>query len=251
MPLHYIARLAIAETDSENATCFTSCNGSATATSPIGIEPDTYSWSNGNTTQSINNLCVGTYTVTVTDSTGSNSFGTVTVTSPPAIVITDTSTNASCPTCTNGSATINNTTGGTPPYNYFWSNGATINSIDSLLQGTYTITVTDGNGCVMVDSVTVGFDVGISEQLSMNSKQLTIFPNPAESQLAVYSEQLAGSTIEIIDLTGREMLRLPRTDYSTRNNRVVVDVSSLPSGIYFLKVTDAQGSVTVKKVVKE
>ncbi len=242
--LNYIARSATFDLANDTVACSNSCNGAATA-AVLGVLPNTYLWSNGNTTQSINNLCVGTYTVTVTDSTGSSSFGTVTVTSLSTIVITDTSTNASCPTCTDGSATINNTSGGTPPYSYLWSNGATTNSIDSLLQGTYTVTVTDNNGCAMVDSVTVGFDVG-TKQLAVNNNQLTVYPNPVTDEVTVSSNHSAINTISIFDVVGKEIF------YSNNNHKSeIINLKSFSAGVYFIKFTMKDGSVTVKRIVKQ
>ncbi len=189
-------------------------------------------------------MCAGINSVTVIDNSGSISTGTVTVTSLSTIVTTDTSTNATCPTCTDGSATINNTSGGTPPYNYLWSNGATTNTIDSLLQGTYTVTVTDNNGCVFIDSITVGFDVG-TEQLIIDHGQLIIYPNPVTDELTIESTlQIAKD--ELTDITGRILLQ-----QKENNKRTTLSLTLLPTGIYFIKLTMTDGSVTVKRIVKE
>ena len=67
---------------STNVTCFGLCNGTANANYPGA----TYLWSNGLTTQSISNLCPGTYTVNV-NLNGCISTGSVTITQPPQIIL--------------------------------------------------------------------------------------------------------------------------------------------------------------------
>ncbi len=242
--LNFIARRATIDLLPDTTTCFNTCNAEVSVT-VIGVAPDSYLWSTGDTTQAIQNLCPGIYTVTIIDSTGSSSFGTVTITSPPEIIITDTSTDASCSSCSNGSATIN-VSGGVPPLSHEWSNGETTNSIDSLTAGTYYATVTDGNGCVVNDSVTVGFDVGV-KQWTIDNGQLIIYPNPANETVTITAEDI--KEVVVSDLLGVQMMRLLRTDYNS-NNDITIDISKLPQGIYLLRVQINDGW-RVDKVVKE
>lgn len=147
-------------TGQKNVTCNGGNNGSATATANGGAAPYKYQWSPGTTADTnavINGLTAGQYTITVTDSGGCVSTAIATITQP-ALVVTTVNTPAAI--CIGGSATLNaNTIGGTPPYTYTWSNGATGSSItvSPITTTTYAVTSTlDSNGCPgKADTVTV------------------------------------------------------------------------------------------------
>jgi len=125
--------------------------GTATA-APSGGTPHllspnyAYSWSNGATTATATGLGAGSYTVTVTDSLGCSQTASTTVTSSGANVVL-TPTDLTCNGSGNGSI-VSNVTGGSAPYTYNWSNGATTTSINGLSAGIYTLTVTEHNGCI-------------------------------------------------------------------------------------------------------
>ncbi|HSY77438.1 MAG TPA: hypothetical protein VK890_11300, partial [Bacteroidia bacterium] len=117
-----------------------------------------YSWNTGATTSSINVSpgATTTYTLTVSDGCGilNPVQATYTVTVNPLPVITTTVT-AACSGQCNGSITTN-VGGATAPYLYVWSPGGSSNSsITNLCAGTYSLTVTDGLGCVNTTTVTV------------------------------------------------------------------------------------------------
>ena len=96
------------------------------------LENYTYIWSNGETSEDISGLIAGTYSVDVTDSNGCMVFQTVVITEPPTLNITaSTVTHVSCYGDCDGSASVS-VLGGTPPYNYSWSNGQTTSSITNL-----------------------------------------------------------------------------------------------------------------------
>jgi hypothetical protein len=101
------------------------------------------------------NLAPGTYTVTVTDSHNCTAVQTVTV-NPfnCTVTATPTTVNVSCSGGSNGQATVV-LNGGSSPYHYAWNNGATTATISSLIAGNYTATVTDGSGCIVVQTVTI------------------------------------------------------------------------------------------------
>ncbi len=101
---------------------------------------NSYAWSTGAGTQSINVSAAGTYTVTVTQNGGCTSSGstTVTVNSPPVPVITG--LNVIC----NGATT---TFDAGPGFTYLWSTGGLGQTISIGTAGSYTVTVTDANGC--------------------------------------------------------------------------------------------------------
>ena len=152
-----------APTLNSNVPCFGG-DGSATAATPTGgTAPYTYAWNGGATSTNVTNtsLSAGTYTVNVTDANGCmvNSSGTVTITQPAATLADGSPTLNSNVPCFGGegSATAATPTGGTAPYTYAWNGGATSTNVTntSLSAGTYTVNVTDANGCMVNSSGTV------------------------------------------------------------------------------------------------
>ncbi|MGD1845588.1 MAG: PKD domain-containing protein [Salibacteraceae bacterium] len=137
-------------------SCYQSCNGSATA-NPSGVfTAFSYAWSNStNTANSINNLCAGSYTVTVSDATGCTIETTFTVTHPTALQIDSIQVqNVSCFGYGNGSLSLF-ASGGTPPYSVSQDGGATFvstNALNNLAPGLYNLVVRDANGCEVTDS---------------------------------------------------------------------------------------------------
>ena len=133
---------------------------------PVGAL--TYLWSTGATTNCITVNATGFYCVTITNSSGCSSICSKTITVLPAIVLATTVGNASC--LATGSITVT-ASGGTSPYSYLWSNGATTATINNLTGGTYTVTVTDAKGCKAIKSATITTptlrcDITITQQLS-------------------------------------------------------------------------------------
>jgi hypothetical protein len=149
-----VAALAASATGT-NVNCFGAATGSASVTASGGTSPYTYLWSNGGNTASITGLVAGTYSVTVTDAKGCTKTASSTVTEPAAALAASASgTNVNCFGGSTGTASVA-ASGGTSPYGYSWSNGATTASIGSLAAGTYSVTVTDAKGCTKTASYTV------------------------------------------------------------------------------------------------
>ena len=110
-----------------------------------------YSWDNGCTIDYNGNLDAGTYTVTVTDNNGCTLVETFELLKPELLTSLVTSNSVNCFGDATGWANIE-VNGGISPYDYNWSNGNTSPSDDNLLAGTYIITVTDMNNCVITDT---------------------------------------------------------------------------------------------------
>jgi hypothetical protein len=129
--------------------------GSLTISANGGSPPYNYSWSNGGSGDTQNNLAPGNYTVTVTDSKGCSSTcnGSLSQSSPPTCsvsVIKD----VSCAGGNDGSASVSGNHG-TPPYTFSWSHGNTGTTQNSLSAGTYKVTVTDAKGCTSTCTVDI------------------------------------------------------------------------------------------------
>ena len=145
-----------------NVTCNGACDGSAVALASGGTAPYTYLWNTLPLTQTNDtaiNICPGTYTVTMTDSNGCSNTANVTITEPA--LLTNLAGGATT-ICIGQSANLTDVaSGGTPAYGYHWTDGitnwTTANiSVSPTVTTTYTVYVTDANGCISANqTVTV------------------------------------------------------------------------------------------------
>ena len=146
-----------------NVACNGGTDGSATATATGGTAPYTYLWSNASTTATATGLAAGNYNVTITDANGcTTNVSNINITEPTALTSSISSqTNVACNGASTGAATVT-ANGGTAPYTYLWSNAATTATATGLVAGTYTVTVTDANGCNSAQNVTISEPAAIT-----------------------------------------------------------------------------------------
>ncbi len=137
-----------------NVTCNGAADGAIDVTVNGGVGPYTYLWSNGAITQDLTGIAGGTYTGTITDANGCSITLSATVTEPAVIAIQASVSGVSCNGGSDGIVNVS-VSGGVPSYTYSWSNGGTSSAIFNLTAGSYTVTVTDDNGCTAVQSYVV------------------------------------------------------------------------------------------------
>lgn len=202
--------------------------GTATTTVTGGIAPYTYQWmdQSNNIVSTANpaSLPAGNYKVQITDANGC-SYGTLNnpsdsiyVGSVPAFNFNLVTTTANC---TNGTATINNITGGgVAPYTYLWSNSASTVSINNLTSGSYMATVTDANGC----SVSKNGFVSQAIQIGVNTTPTNTTCLQNDGAMMAFG---SGGT--------------PPYSYLYSNGVTTQSQTGLSSGYYNVKITDANG----------
>ncbi|HHJ10442.1 MAG TPA: T9SS type B sorting domain-containing protein, partial [Bacteroidetes bacterium] len=134
--------------------CNGNANGAIDLTVTGGTTPYTFSWSNGQTSEDLSSIPAGEYTVLVTDANGCQKDTSFSVTEPEAIVITATITDVMCHGENNGIIDVT-VSGGISPYTYNWSTGEATEDLSGLSAGSYTLNVTDGNGCRESSSFTI------------------------------------------------------------------------------------------------
>jgi gliding motility-associated-like protein len=135
-------------------------NGSATVNVQGGTGPYIYSWNTipVQTTPTINGLAPGAYSVTVTDANGCTATVIVDIIEPAVLTVTATVVDAMCPDTNEGEIELN-IIGGIQPYTISWSDhgGFTTQTRTDLYPGTYSVVVSDANGCRASTSVDVGY----------------------------------------------------------------------------------------------
>ena len=149
--------LAVTITVNNAISCFEDTNGALQANTTGGTSPYSYKWFEVNesdvktnlsvSTETITNLGVGLYSVQVTDANNISITTDFNLVEPGLLSIgTIAVTDVLCFNDTTGAIDIT-VTGGTTPYTYFWSNGATTQGISSITSGTYNVVITDANNC--------------------------------------------------------------------------------------------------------
>ncbi|HVD99928.1 MAG TPA: gliding motility-associated C-terminal domain-containing protein [Cytophagaceae bacterium] len=134
--------------------CASGSDATADLTITNGTAPYQVSWSDGGSGMSHTGLSQGNYTASVTDAHGCTGSASVTITDPPPISVTATTTGVTCNGDQDGSVSFS-ASNGTEPYTYSSSTGGAGNSVSDLSPGTYSVTVTDANSCTITSSYTI------------------------------------------------------------------------------------------------
>jgi hypothetical protein len=157
------------------STCYSNADGSASVLPSGGTPPYSFEWSNGVRTQTANNLAGGTYIVYLKDTMGCEAILQAVVTTPVKLLINKNITPVVCNNQCNAAIQLN-TSGGTTPYTYSWSNGFTSSSLSSLCSGQYWVRVRDNNNCIYVDTININspsafsISAGPDREICLNQK---------------------------------------------------------------------------------
>ncbi len=206
-------------------TCYAVADGQATANPTGGVPPYTYIWSNGGTTQIIQSLAFGHYTVTVSDASANTKSASGSVTQPNNIAANMPTTPQFCSIGPDGTAKCI-PSGGTMPFTFIWSNGSTAQQINQLLAGSYSVTMTDSKGCSKQKSTQVedATDEGISTSVS--------------AMPTFCSYDVGEAFIGV-------MSGAPPYQYQWSNGDTISFIENLAAGTYTVSVTDVNGCSTV------
>jgi hypothetical protein len=222
-----------------------SCNGTATAYPYGGTAPYTHKWSTtpAQTNATATNLCPGTYHDTIKDLNGCLQILTVTITQAFPLSVSGTITNVSTNTSCDGGVSAS-PTGGTSPYTYTWMpGGQTTSAIIGQCPGTYTLCVSDANGCSVCDTtVTIGV-TGIREEHLSNGIHISPNPGSGKFQIEVDDVKMKGAAITIYNAVGEKRMQL-----KLENGMRTVDLSSEPDGIYFITI-GTNGAAGTKRLI--
>ncbi|MBN4065914.1 T9SS type A sorting domain-containing protein [Candidatus Amoebophilus asiaticus] len=231
-----------------NSTCFNACDGTASISVSGGVSPYYFSWDIGDTTSSISGLCFGTFNVTVTDDNGCIISNSTTVTEPDSISLSMSTTNET-QARDDGLASVS-AAGGTLPYTYSWSNGGTDSLITGLAAGTYTITVTDANGCMAIASDSVGIDLGFGT-IGNQHQMIKIYPNPANQRLFITFDQSRISEYDFViyNMMG-DKVHVEKI-HAGKIHQVDLSQLELKGGIYFIHLQNQQISEIRKIILTE
>lgn len=215
-----------ANTSFTNPTCNSISNGTITIAVTGGTSPYTYSWgTTPGTTSVVANLPAGTYTSTVTDARGCVLTRTISLTQPPLLLMTFSTTNVSCFNLSNGAITTS-VTGGTGAYSYSWSpSGGNGSFISGVAAGTYSLIVRDANNCSVASSTTITQPT-LLQVIATPTMETCSYTNDGKI-LAVAS----GGT--------------PTYTYSWQPGSLTGgNLTNLSAGVYTLTTTDSKGCQT-------
>jgi hypothetical protein len=190
-----------------NVSCSGGSNGTASVNISNAFGIPSYQWSTGAVTGSISGLSAGVYSVTVTDGNGCQVTDQVTITQPGAIVAELSSSTLACGSTT-GTILLNSISGGTPTYRYLWSNGVTSANLTNVSVGSYSLTVTDANGCVAIGTATISLPVNCT---TCPAPVLTVTSPVCNTAAGTYSVSYnvsTGSSVTVLGGTLNAVLQL-------------------------------------------
>lgn len=220
-------------TQTNNATCYGTSNGSITAMMSNGSSPFNFIWNNGVTSAVNGNLMAGTYSVTVTDANGCPASQNATISQPTPLLPNATSTNETAANANDGSVAVM-PSGSNPPYSVLWNTGSSSFSITGLAPGDYTATITDNAGCTASASVTV-------QSVGCGSFQANILSSNV-------SCNGANDGIASVNITGAQ----EPVSIFWNNFFVSPTITNLAPGDYIVSVTDALGcNTTASTIISE
>ena len=199
----------------------------------------------GQSTNAVNNLTAGIYTLTILDNNNCQEVDTFEVTQPAALTV---SVNQNGYVLT---ATV--PTGGTPPYSYSWiEQSSPSTSVSTGLTyvvdtyGTYYVEITDANDCEAI-STSISYDEGPLATIGLDNMMVSVYPNPFRKEVTVdFGRIINEATIKLVDVYGKliQEYELANTD------KYIIKRTNKASGVYFIEI-EIKGVETFKKVILE
>lgn len=209
----YQPEVLIVSSEIKNCLCFGDQTGEINLTVKGGKAPYTFLWSNGSTLEDLIGVTAGTYTYQLIDANGCMVTEDLTITEPTPLegYVSDYGE----PLCNGSSEGFikYNVSGGTPPYRFHWSNFAVTQNLDSLVAGTYSVTVTDFKGCTFESTQLINEPEELKNELTMEpvhcykgsdgAVEANISGGTAPYQLTWYSPEftLKNRSLRITELT--------------------------------------------------
>ncbi|HEX8517473.1 MAG TPA: gliding motility-associated C-terminal domain-containing protein [Bacteroidia bacterium] len=227
---------------SSNITCNGACDGTADV-APVsgGISPYTFTWNPAGAGPTLSNLCPGTYSVVVADQNSCTQTASFTITQPNVFTASATGVNVTCNGLSNGSVTAT-VAGGTGPFTYDWNPGpapvttaSTTNTLPSRPAGTYTVNVTDANGCTATATVTI-------------TEPAVLQANPVPVNVTCFG--LCNGSVTAAPTGGTPAYTYVWTGSTPGPyaGQGTPTITSLCPGTYTVTVTDAQACVSTQSV---
>lgn len=204
------------------------CNGDNTGAIDLdvsgGVQPYLYNWSNGASSQDLQNISAGWYTVTISDANNCTLIDSFKVDQPDQALGFDNEVNKTKCFGSSDGRIIFLPIGGTAPYNFVWSNNDTTAIVSNLTSGFYTVTLTDANNCTLIDSVFVPQPDKIQINDSINP-------------VLCYGESSGDIFLNITGGTSPYAFRWSNSEYQL--NYFYKDLKDAPTGEYFVQLTDS------------
>lgn len=202
-------------------------DGSATVSATGGTTPYSYTWSPfGGSNATASNLSAGTYSCVISDSKGCSVTKSITISQPSAFLATTSQINILCNGLATGSATVVATGGSN--VTYAWSpSGGNAATASNLTAGTYTCTITNGDGTVLTRTVTI-------------TQPSALTASTAQTNVLIYGNTTGAATVYTSGGTS------PYTYAWSSLSATTSSVSNLAAGSYTCTITDANGCIITK-----
>lgn len=201
-----------------------------------------YNWSNGATTASITVNTAGTYSVTVTNINGctASDDAVITQSANPTVSLGNDTT-----ICSGETITLD---AGTGFASYAWSTAATTSSISVSTANTYTVTVTDANGCTGSDAIVITLTncggVNVNE---VNAVQLVnLYPNPNNGTFVIEPQGFSNLAVTVVDATGKLVYNQTGINATQEFN-----LNNLSKGLYLVNIQSAEGATQTFRMIVE
>lgn len=233
-----------------DASCYGDCDGEVVITPLFGLTPYSFEWTvpGVGTTQAgvLDNICAGTYQVTVSDLADCYVVKDFLINQPDSITydfLVQPSNGSNC----DGYASVISLNGGTSPYSFLWDdpNAQTTYNAQNLCPGIYNVTVSDSKQCESVDTVRVPDLNAIPANDLL--KFVEVYPNPGNGKLFVRlgELQVLVDQIKIYTINGREIALSGKMN--SKND--VVEISGLPEGVNLLSISLKDHRILRKRIV--
>ena len=228
----------------DSVLCYGDSTG-ALSVLQVALPGYSYKWNNGDTSVSITRLKAGNYLVTVSDTNSCTYTGVIALTQPDSLQVNLSLTDES-KTGTKDGRAFTTVSGGIKPYNYDWSDGSSSFQASNLSAGSFSVVITDNNGCKQHVEFTIN-DLSVGIDVHNNQRAYRVYPNPTNGELILefYNSEII--SLNVRDVIGKELWNI---DLELGQEKTILDLQQLNSGLYFLHLL-GQDKNYIVPVVKQ